>query len=142
MLKKYDYSHKMSCDLIYIDERSFNDIPYDAEELSVRLNKNKNYTTYIYYIDDMPVGYIGLLEVQNPHYFGVWIDLIAVCKEYQNQGIAKTMIALIIKEFKKKDVTLSTALIRETNISSLSAFKRLGYKEETDSFKLLYLDKF
>ena len=39
MFKKYDHSHQMSCDLLYIDEQSFNDIPYSAEELSMRLKK-------------------------------------------------------------------------------------------------------
>lgn len=141
MFKKYDHSHQMSYDLLYIDEQSFNDIPYSAEELSMRLKKNTHYNIYIQYIKDVPVGYIGLLEVQNPHYSGVWIDLIAVCKQYQNQGIAKHMLELVIKKFKNKGITLSTALVRENNVPSLCVFKKLGYEEEADAFKLLCLDK-
>jgi hypothetical protein len=49
MFKKYDHSHQMSCDLLYIDEQSFNDIPYSAEELSMRL-KNTHIIIYIFNI--------------------------------------------------------------------------------------------
>ena len=50
MFKKYDHSHQMSCDLLYFDEQSFNDIPYSAEELSMRLKKNTHYIIYIQFI--------------------------------------------------------------------------------------------
>lgn len=141
MILVYDYSESMSRDILFIDKHSFNEIPYSTLELSNRMKKTPNYSIYVKYINEEPVGYIGLLDVQTPHYSGVWVDLIAVVKQYQNQKIAQHMLKDIIEILSEKNVHLFTALVRETNISSLKAFKKNIFKEENNSFKLLYLDK-
>ncbi len=141
MLKKYDFTEPMSSDIIFIDEQSFNDIHYSVEEFSYRMKNASNYCIYVKYIKSIPVGYIGLLEVQNPHYHGVWIDLIAVSKQYNNQNIAQNMIKSIVEKFNNKGINLFTALVKETNKPSLKVFEKNQFKGESACFKLLCLEK-
>ena len=110
-------------------------------KFSYRMKNASNYCIYVKYIKSIPVGYIGLLEVQNPHYHGVWIDLIAVSKQYNNQNIAQNMIKSIVEKFNNKGINLFTALVKETNKPSLKVFEKNQFKGESACFKLLCLEK-
>lgn len=82
MIKKFDGTIEMVRDVMTIDNESFKDIDCSAETLCKRLEKNKQYELYVKYEKDIPIGYLGLLYVANLHYDGVWVDLIAVRKEW------------------------------------------------------------
>lgn len=142
-MKKYDYSLKMTQDLIDIDMLTFKDITLNAADLTKRMKQNKAYELFIKYIDNEAVGFIGLMYVNTPHYNAAWIDLMAVTPKFQNKGIAKEMIkfskAYLISE--KNNVEFVSALIRKSNLSSLSAAKSQGFKSDgKGDFELLFLD--
>lgn len=136
MLIEFDYSIEMAQDLIFIDNESFMDIKYDAETLCQKIKGNKNYKLYIYYQDDKPVGYIGLLFVSNPHYDGVWIDLIAVREKYRNQSIGKKMIQEVIMLLRDMDLEIMTSLVSVENIPSQKIMENSMFEPEDHDFKL------
>lgn len=141
MIIKYDYSKKMAEDLIRIDNDSFNEINYDIDELNERMINSLNYEIYIKYVDDIAIGYAGLLEVQNPHYKAVWIDLIAVSPKHRDNKIGKELLREVMAEINKREIRHFTALVRENNISSMMLFKSIGFKQQKGSFALLYMDE-
>ena len=83
MIKEFDSSLKMAEELLLIDSESFRDIPYTPDMLCEKIRKNNSYKVFIYYEENIPVAYLGLLYVSNLHYDGMWVDLIAVRKKYQ-----------------------------------------------------------
>lgn len=146
-MKKYDYSLKMSQDLINLDALTFKDITLDAANLSKRMKQNFAYELFIKYIADEPAGFIGIMYVVTPHYNAAWIDLMAVNPKFQNKGIAKEMINFIKtylsseKNSRKNNVEFISALIRKSNIASLNATKSQGFKSDGNGdFELLFLD--
>lgn len=146
-MKKYDYSLKMSQDLINLDALTFKDITLDADSLAKRMKQNSAYELFIKYIADEPAGFIGIMYVSTPHYNAAWIDLMAVNPKFQNKGIAKEMITFIKaslsaeKNSLKNNVEFISALIRKSNIASLSAAKSQGFKSDGNGdFELLFLD--
>ncbi len=141
MIIKYDYSEKMAQDLIRIDNDSFKEIKYDIDELNKRMKNSSQYEIYIKYSDDIAVGYVGILEVQNPHYNAVWIDLIAVSPKHRDNKIGKELLREVMSEVNKRGIRHFTVLVRENNISSMMLFKSMGFKQEKNSFALLSLDE-
>lgn len=142
-MKKYDYSMKMSKDIIHIDSLTFNDISITPEELSLRMRKNKNYELFVKYIDDVPAGFIGIMYVSTPHYEAAWIDLLAVSPDFQGNGLGKTMIAYVKCYLcsSDKNIEFISALIRENNYASLGAAKAQDFSEDgKGNFKLLFCD--
>lgn len=141
MLIPFDYSLTMANHVITIDQDTFCDIPYSPEDLIARMKSTDNYFLYLYYQDEEPLGYIGLMLVQNLHYRAFWVDLIAVDPKYQNQNFAQQMISdaklLIQSEF--NDIEFISALVRQDNLSSLGAFQAQGFSEDAPmGFKLLF----
>lgn len=142
-MKKYDYSMKMSKDIIHIDSLTFKDISITPEELSLRIRKNKSYELFVKYIDDIPAGFIGIMYVSTPHYEAAWIDLLAVIPEFQGKGLGKAMIDYVKCYLcsSDKNVEFISALIRGTNYASLGAAKAQGFSEDgKGDFKLLFCD--
>lgn len=138
---QYDFTIKMSEDIILIDSETFNDISICGLDLLQRLSTSSNYEVFIKYIANIPVGFIGLMHVDTPHYSGTWIDLIAVRPDFQKQGFAKEMI-----DFSKKyisetrpDSEMMSALVRKGNFSSNYAFKSSAFKNDGNGdFELLF----
>ena len=128
MIKKFDVTIEMVRDVMTIDNESFKDIDCSAETLCKRLEKNKQYELYVKYEKDIPIGYLGLLYVANLHYDGVWVDLIAVRKEWQNKGIGQELLKFAQERAKEK---------RE-NLSSSAMFKKEKFNCDEIGF-LLYI---
>lgn len=67
-----------------------------------------------------------------------WINRLAVDPDYQDQGIAKALVAECEKILRKHGVTLFCALIEDANTASRSLFRKCGYTEHHD---ILYFSK-
>ena len=138
MIKKFDGTIKMLEDVMIIDNESFKDIDCDAETLCKRLEKNKQYELYVKYEKDIPIGYLGLLFVANLHYDGVWVDLIAVRKEWQNKGIGQELLKFAQEKAKENGVDTITGLVKRENLSSSAMFKKEKFNCDETGF-LLYI---
>lgn len=136
MLTEFDYSIEMAQDIILVDNESFMDIKYDAKKLCQKIKANKNCKPYLYYQDDKPVGYIGILFVSNPHYDGVWIDLIAVREKYRNQSIGKKMIQEVTALIRDMNLEVMTSLVSVNNIPSQKIMESSMFTPEDHEFKL------
>ena len=138
MIKKFDGTIEMLEDVMIIDNESFKDIDCDVETLCKRLEKNKQYELYVKYEKDIPIGYLGLLYVANLHYDGVWVDLIAVRKEWQNKGIGQELLKFAQERAKENGVDTITGLVKRENISSSAMFKKEKFNYDETGF-LLYI---
>lgn len=138
MIKKFDGTIEMLEDVMIIDNESFKDIDCSAETLCKRLEKNKQYELYVKYEKDIPIGYLGLLYVANLHYDGVWVDLIAVRKEWQNKGIGQELLKFAQERAKENGVDTITGLVKRENISSSAMFKKEKFNYDETGF-LLYI---
>ena len=138
MIKKFDGTIEMLEDVMIIDNESFKDIDCDVETLCKRLEKNKQYELYVKYEKDIPIGYLGLLYVANLHYDRVWVDLIAVRKEWQNKGIGQELLKFAQERAKENGVDTITGLVKRENISSSAMFKKEKFNYDETGF-LLYI---
>jgi GNAT superfamily N-acetyltransferase len=138
MIKKFDGTIEMVRDVMTIDNESFKDIDCSAETLCKRLEKNKQYELYVKYEKDIPIGYLGLLYVANLHYDGVWVDLIAVRKEWQNKGIGQELLKFAQERAKENGIDTITGLVKRENLSSLAMFKKEKFNFDETGF-LLYI---
>ena len=138
MIKKFDGTIEMLEDVMIIDNESFKDIDCDVETLCKRLEKNKQYELYVKYEKDIPIGYLGLLFVANLHYDGVWVDLIAVRKDWQNKGIGQELLKFAQERAKENGVDTITGLVKRENISSSAMFKKEKFNYDETGF-LLYI---
>ena len=138
MIKKFDVTIEMVRDVMTIDNESFKDIDCSAETLCKRLEKNKQYELYVKYEKDIPIGYLGLLYVANLHYDGVWVDLIAVRKDWQNKGIGQELLKFAQERAKENGVDTITGLVKRENISSSAMFKKEKFNYDETGF-LLYI---
>ena len=136
MIKKFENSLSMAKDIILIDDESFRNISYTPELLCEKIQKNINYEVYIYYENSTPIGYVGILFVNNLHYNGVWIDLIAVRENYRNNGYGERLVTFVKNEIVKQNAEIITALIKTDNKFSLALFDKLGFKSENTDYKL------
>ncbi|MGB5824739.1 MAG: GNAT family N-acetyltransferase [Proteocatella sp.] len=140
-MKKYDYTNQMSADIIKIDASTFKDITLAPDQLSLRMSANDSYEIFVKYSNNSPVGFIGIMYVNTPHYNGAWIDLIAVCPEEQGKGMAAFMISYV-KDYisdNRPDTEFISALARSTNLPSLKAFKKEGFANDgKGNFELLF----
>lgn len=138
MIKKFDVTIEMVRDVMTIDNESFKDIDCSAETLCKRLEKNKQYELYVKYEKDIPIGYLGLLYVANLHYDGVWVDLIAVRKEWQNKGIGQELLKFAQERAKENGIDTITGLVKRENLSSSAMFKKEKFNFDETGF-LLYI---
>lgn len=138
MIKKFDGTIEMVRDVMTIDNESFKDIDCSAETLCKRLEKNKQYELYVKYEKDIPIGYLGLLYVANLHYDGVWVDLIAVRKEWQNKGIGQELLKFAQERAKENGIDTITGLVKRENLSSSAMFKKEKFNFDETGF-LLYI---
>lgn len=131
MIKKFDGSMEKIKEVMLIDSESFRDIDCDAEMLCERMERNKQYELYIYYENDVPVAYLGLLYVCNLHYDGMWVDLIAVREKYRNKGIGKKLLKFAEEKAEKENLGAVTGLVKKENLSSSAMFRgrEFGYDE-------------
>lgn len=67
-----------------------------------------------------------------------WINRLAVDPKYRRMGIAQKLIAAAEKALRKKGAKIFAALVDDSNVASLSLFKKCGYLEHSD---VLYLSK-
>ena len=140
MIKEFDGSLKMADELLLIDSESFQDIPYTSEILCEKIKKNDHYKVYVYYEDDIPVAYLGLLYVSNLHYDGMWVDLIGVRKDFQNRAIGKKLLKYAEEKARDNGLEILTGLVKSDNISSLTIFKGAEFKYDEMGFKLFMKD--
>lgn len=140
MIKEFDGSLKMADELLLIDSESFQDIPYTSEILCEKIKKNDHYKVYVYYEDDIPVAYLGLLYVSNLHYDGMWVDLIGVRKAFQNRDIGKKLLKYAEKKAGDNGLEILTGLVKSDNISSLTMFKGADFTYDEMGFKLFMKD--
>lgn len=140
MIKEFDGSLKMAEELLLIDSESFKDIPYTSDVLCEKIKKNNHYKVFIYYKDDIPAAYLGLLYVSNLHYDGMWVDLIGVRKKFQNKGIGKILLKYAEEKASENSLEMLTGLVKSDNISSLSMFKSSGFGYDDTGFKLFIKD--
>lgn len=136
MIKEFDGSLKMAEELLVIDRESFKDIPYTSGVLCEKIKKNTHYKVFLYYKEDIPAAYLGLLYVSNLHYDGMWVDLIAVRKKFQNQDIGKILLKFAEEKASESSLEMLTGLVKSDNISSLSMFKGSGFIHDDIGFKL------
>ena len=140
MIKEFDGSLKMAEELLLIDSESFKDIPYTSDVLCEKIKKNNSYKVFIYYDEAIPIAYLGLRYVSNLHYDGMWIDLIAVRKKFQNRGIGKTLLKFAEERASESSLEMLTGLVKSDNISSLLMFKGSGFTYDDTGFKLFIKD--
>lgn len=133
----FDYSIRMASDIKKIDSETFKDCNYTEEEIIKKIPKD-NYKIILAYEESKPVGYIGLLEVQNLHYHGIWVDLVAVIPSFQRKNVGKILMAEAEKYSKEKGITMMSGLVRISNESSIKLFKNRGY-EAVESPYYLFL---
>ncbi len=74
----------------------------------------------------------------NLHYDGVWVDLIAVRKEWQNKGIGQELLKFAQERAKENGVDTITGLVKRENISSSAMFKKEKFNYDETGF-LLYI---
>jgi len=67
-----------------------------------------------------------------------WINRLAVDPDHRWQGIGQLLIARIEKSLKKKGARIISALVKESNLKSISLFEKLGYVTDRG---ILYLSK-
>jgi ribosomal protein S18 acetylase RimI-like enzyme len=67
-----------------------------------------------------------------------WINRLAVDPDCRNRGVAKALIAECEKTLRNRGLRLFCALIEDSNVASISLFKKCGYVEHHD---ILYLSK-
>ncbi|CDG64133.1 MAG: hypothetical protein PWQ15_36 [Methanobacterium sp.] len=90
-----------------------------------RLHKN---TIYLAEDRDKAVGYVFGMRNQNNPEEG-WIRQIAVLKEYEGRGIAKTLQKLCLNAFKSMNGVRYAALsVKPGNKPALYLYKSLGFK--------------
>lgn len=136
MIKKFDYSIKMAEDIILIDKESFKNITYNPDEICKKIKNNTQYELYVYYKNNIPLGYLGLLYVSNLHYDGAWIDLIAIRNIYMNKGYGRELLKFAEEEVKVKKLELLTALVKNNNFSSMEMFNKSGFHSDSIKFSL------
>ena len=140
MIKEFDSSLKMAEELLLIDSESFRDIPYTPDMLCEKIRKNNCYKVFIYYEENIPVAYLGLLYVSNLHYDGMWVDLIGVRKDFQNRAIGKKLLKYAEEKARDNGLEILTGLVKSDNISSLTMFKGAEFKYDEMGFKLFMKD--
>ena len=74
--------------------------------------------------------------VSNPHYDGVWIDLIAVREKYRNQSIGKKMIQEVTALIRDMNLEVMTSLVSVENIPSQKIMESSMFTTEDHEFKL------
>lgn len=67
-----------------------------------------------------------------------WINRLAVGPDRRSRGVAKALIAECEKTLRNRGLRLFCALIEDSNVASISLFKKCGYVEHHD---ILYLSK-
>lgn len=143
MLKRFDYTEKMIQELMFIEKATFGEMSQNPKEVLHQLGNAPNYQIFLWYDNDRPVGFIAIMYVTTLHYRSAWIDLMAVHPSAQGQGIAKNMVQDCIAMLKEADLALEfvSALVRITNVSSLTALEKNGFSEDKKGdFKLLFYD--
>lgn len=60
-----------------------------------------------------------------------WINRLAVDPNWQRQGIGSLLIEAAEEELKRQGVKVIAALIFESNVRSIAAFKKAGYEADT-----------
>ena len=143
MLVAYDYTEKMTEDIIRIDRETFGEISVSAAELAEKLENSSNYSVFVDYQENVFRGFIALLKASTLHYDAVWIDLMVVLPAYQGQGIAQEMIAEVKRHASERfpQAEFISALIRQSNLASIGAASKQGFAPDgKGSFELLFHD--
>ncbi|UCC33062.1 MAG: GNAT family N-acetyltransferase [Candidatus Bathyarchaeota archaeon] len=67
-----------------------------------------------------------------------WINRLAVSPECRRRGIAQLLLARVEKALRKKGARIFCALVEESNLESVSLFRKRGYLVHKD---ILYLSR-
>ena len=136
-IRPFDFSKEDCEKILSIDKETFNECEYSITEI-IDIGKDRNNHIFIAEIDGKEVGFISFMAVKTLHYRGLWIDLIAVKKEFSGMGIGKLLIESGKELSRELNVDFESALIREDNISSLKAFEKSGFNWDEKTFRLYF----
>lgn len=123
--------------IIEIDGKTFKECPYEADEIMAICMDESNFV-YVAEIEEAIIGFIAFMKVRTLHYRGLWIDLIAVNPDYQNQGIASHLISVGEDLAEQLKVDFRSALIRTDNQGSISAFEKNDFWRDNQPFNLFF----
>ena len=61
-----------------------------------------------------------------------WINRLAVAPEYRRRGVAAALVAEVERRLHRQGIDIIAALIEDWNMTSMKAFRRLGYRPRRD----------
>ena len=114
----------INLDSIFNIEKKCFSHPISIKNLNENLNNDKYYFIGCE-IDEKITAYCGVFIVSNEAY----INNIAVLQEYRNKGIATKILEEIINIANEKNCEFITLEVRESNISAINLYKKLGFEQ-------------
>lgn len=82
------------------------------------------------YLDEKVIGMLAFCHEDDPldlTYF--WLFRMMIAKQFQNQGYSQVVGKAILEEFKKLGAKRIDSMCKPSNLQSLSALERFGFRQ-------------
>jgi len=124
---------------IKIRKMDISDIPFVYDnEIKIfgrSLGEKTLYNEILY--NDLAHYYLAVINDERVGYVGSWFTLpnaeilnVFVIEEYLKLGVGKALLCKVIDLCKELDIIYLSLEVRESNLSAISFYKKLGFKKE------------
>ena len=99
---------------------------FNSRILASRITENwwENLTTYVYYANDMPVGFVSYYKRSSKTGF---ILFLAVDQSQRNKGYAQKMLQYATDKLKERGCCKIKIMARKSNDKAIALYKKLGF---------------
>ncbi len=99
--------------------------------LARRLITRKRAAVFLYFADNMPVGYISVILAKFSKFRGnAYIAVVSVKKDYRGQGIGTKLLAQAEALARERRIRRLELEVFAKNSQAINLYKRLGYEVE------------
>ncbi|PAT02698.1 ribosomal-protein-alanine N-acetyltransferase [Candidatus Izimaplasma bacterium ZiA1] len=124
---------------IKIRKMDISDIPFVYDnEIKIfgrSLGEKTLYNEILY--NDLAHYYLAVIDNQRAGYIGSWFTLpnaeilnVFVLEQYQKRGVGNALLCKVIDLCKELDIIYLSLEVRESNLSAINFYKKLGFKRE------------
>ncbi len=119
---KIEYADSSDAYCISLLEKECFSAPWSENQIKDEISKN-NVKFLVAKTGDELCGYISGQLILDEFY----INNVAVTEKYRNNGIASSLIKMLIDELKQTDCTLATLEVRETNVNARKVYEKFSF---------------
>lgn len=135
IVREFNHTLEDAKKLKEIDDLTFNDCQYSEREI-ISISERSQNKIFLAEYDGIAVGFVSLLHVENLHYHGLWVDLVAVNPEFQKMGIGQKLLEYAVKYGRELKVDMVSGLVATNNYASKRIFEKQKFLPESKGYNL------